>query len=102
MRSTSYSWPLAITLRGVMRSTPLDPLTSTSVTLSRLNAGRNSSLNVGRLHMTRYQGFSDSAASRSCNRGVNAPSHLFHLGHVGEFDDGVAFLTGLWAVGALW
>ncbi|CAB5068769.1 unannotated protein [freshwater metagenome] len=65
MQSTSCSTPLATTPFGVMRSTPLDSLTSTSVTFVRLNAGRNSSLNVGRLHITRYHGFRASAVEGS-------------------------------------
>ena len=44
--------PIASQL-SVMRSTPFDSLTSTSVTLSLLKHSRYSSLNVGRLHITR-------------------------------------------------
>lgn len=53
MRSTAYSCPFATTPCSVIRSTPLLSLTSTSVTLSWLKHARYSSLNVGRLHMTR-------------------------------------------------
>ena len=44
---------LATTPVSLIRSTPLASLTSTSVTLSRLKHSRYSSLNVGRLHITR-------------------------------------------------
>jgi hypothetical protein len=47
----------------VIRSTPLAVLTSTSVTLGRLNVGRYSSLKVGRLQNRRYQGLRASATS---------------------------------------
>jgi hypothetical protein len=53
MQSTSYSIPWATIPVPVIRSTPLDADTSTSVTLGRLKAGRYSSLKHGRLHRNR-------------------------------------------------
>ncbi|CAK5269555.1 unnamed protein product [Mycena citricolor] len=62
--STGYSIPLATTPFADSASTPF-PSVSTRVTFGRLNAGRYSSWNVGRLHQTGYHALSFAAVSGS-------------------------------------
>jgi hypothetical protein len=65
MQSTSYSSSPTKIEVSVIRVTPPWSAVSTSVTDGSLKASRYVSLNVGRLHMYRYQGLSASAATGS-------------------------------------